>query len=126
MRCQYLYCALWAVVALADAPDAEYDNNAQPTQGYTFGTPGRDAKFDYVIVGGGTAGLTIATRLAENPSLSIAIIEAGGFYEQEDGNLSVVPAYDAISLGSTVVDWNFVTTPQAVRTTMAQGCQTDD
>lgn len=34
-------------------------------------------KFDYVIVGAGSAGCTIASRLAENPSLKVALIEAG-------------------------------------------------
>lgn len=126
MRCQYLYYALWAAIALADSPDAQYDSNAQLTQGYTFGTSGRNATFDYVIVGGGTAGLTMATRLAKNPSLSIAVIEAGGFYEQEDGNLSVVPAYEVASLGATIVDWNFLTTPQAVRIIMARDYRTND
>lgn len=33
--------------------------------------------FDYVIVGGGTAGLTVASRLSENSSATVAVIEAG-------------------------------------------------
>lgn len=41
-------------------------------------TPGTNASFDYVIVGGGTAGLTLATRLAQNGSFSVAVVEAGG------------------------------------------------
>lgn len=35
------------------------------------------AKFDYVIVGGGLAGLVVASRLAEDLSSSVAVIEAG-------------------------------------------------
>ena len=31
-----------------------------------FGIPGENATYDYVIIGGGTAGLTLATRLAED------------------------------------------------------------
>ena len=47
------------------------------------------------------------------------MIEAGGFYEVETGNTSVVPGYDienAFPSGSTTppVDWGFTTEPQKV------------
>ena len=48
--------------------------------------PGTNATYDYVVIGGGTAGLTIAARLAEDPDVSVAVIEAGGFYQQDNGN----------------------------------------
>lgn len=85
--------------------------------GSAFGLPG-NATFDYVVVGGGTAGLTIATRLAQDPSTSVAVIEAGGFYEIDNGNRSVVPGYSNFYTGSDpnnfqpLVDWDFSTIPQ--------------
>ena len=33
--------------------------------------------FDYIVVGGGTAGLVVAARLTENPSVSVAVLEWG-------------------------------------------------
>src|ERR671936_2973480 len=33
--------------------------------------------FDYVIVGAGSAGCVVAARLAENPDVRVAVIEAG-------------------------------------------------
>jgi choline dehydrogenase len=78
-----------------------------------------DATYDYVIVGGGTAGLTLAARLTEDPSTTVAVIEAGSLYEVTNPLLSTMPAGDVIFAGASpldtnpLVDWNFVTTPQA-------------
>ena len=36
--------------------------------------------FDFIVVGGGTAGCVVAGRLAENPDVSILVIEAGKKY----------------------------------------------
>jgi choline dehydrogenase len=33
--------------------------------------------FDYVVVGGGTAGLVVAARLVEDPAIRVCILEAG-------------------------------------------------
>lgn len=84
-----------------------------------FGVPGINATFDYVVVGGGTAGITIGSRLAADPSITVAVIEAGGFYEAA-GNTSIVPAYTTLYSGTDpadtnpAVDWGDVTVPQAV------------
>ena len=89
--------------------------------GSSFGVPGTNATFDYIVVGGGTAGLTLATRLAEQQNGSVAVIEAGGFYEIDNGNLSQVPASAGSYSGPSpsdwqpLIDWGYVTTPQEVR-----------
>lgn len=86
--------------------------------GSNFGVPA-NASFDYAVVGGGTAALTVAARLSEN--YSVAVIEAGSFYEIGNGSLSQIPLYDAYFVGkdpsdyNPLVDWEFVTTPQMVR-----------
>ena len=73
------------------------------------------------MIGGGTAGSTIAARLAEDPKLSIALFEAGGFYENDDGNTSTVPGLISTAqfLETSVpfqtqplVDWSLVSVPQ--------------
>ncbi|PQE34052.1 choline dehydrogenase protein [Rutstroemia sp. NJR-2017a WRK4] len=83
-----------------------------------FAVPG-NATYDYVIIGGGTAGLAIASRLAE--FASVGVIEAGGDYEQDNGNYSVVPLNSIrmalISSGENyprypLMDWDLVSIPQ--------------
>ena len=56
----------------------------------------QDATFDYIIVGGGTAGLTLANRLSEDSSVQVAVIEAGTFYQITNPLLSSTPAGDVI------------------------------
>ena len=97
------------------------DGSVGSVFGTPFGAPGTNATFDYVVVGGGTAGLAIATRLASDPAVSVAVIEAGGFYEIDNGNRSTVPGYANFYTGSDpknyqpLVDWGFTTVPQTVR-----------
>ncbi|KAK4651709.1 hypothetical protein QC762_601080 [Podospora pseudocomata] len=79
---------------------------------------GISKEFDYVIVGGGTAGLTLANRLSEDPSISVAVVEAGSFYQITNPLLGKTPVGDVLFVGSDpsdtnpLVDWNFVTEPQ--------------
>ncbi|KAK7709569.1 hypothetical protein SLS57_008624 [Botryosphaeria dothidea] len=85
--------------------------------GSSFGSGG-NATFDYIVVGGGTAGLVVATRLAEDPNTSVAVIEAGNFYEISNGIYSQVPLFGPLGSGKSpydtapLVDWQFVTEPQ--------------
>jgi choline dehydrogenase len=65
--------------------------------------------FDYVIVGGGSAGCAVAARLAEDPGNRVLLLEAG---PDADGvaEIRVPAAYSR--LFRTQYDWNFVTLPQ--------------
>lgn len=117
LRAWYAYLVSILLFAL---PSTAYYRGG-PLYGNNFGVPGRNATYDYVVIGGGTGGLAIATRLAENTSNTVAVIEAGGFYEVDNGNVSVVPnlglAYDPTQVLFTHaypnVDWGIVTTKQA-------------
>ncbi|KAG6906660.1 hypothetical protein DXG01_012717 [Tephrocybe rancida] len=67
-------------------------------------------KYDFVIVGGGSAGLALATRLSDNPKLTVGVIEAG-LVRLDDKIL--IPGMFGSTLGDPEYDWNFATVPQS-------------
>lgn len=66
-----------------------------------------ELEFDYVIIGGGTAGCVLAERLSQNEEARVLLIEAGGTF----GPLSMIPLL-ASQQQKTQVDWHLQTTPQ--------------
>jgi choline dehydrogenase-like flavoprotein len=64
--------------------------------------------FDYVIVGGGSAGCVLAARLAEDPGVRVLLLEAGPDPDAEE--IRIPAAYSR--LFQSRYDWNFVTLPQ--------------
>ncbi|SHO78726.1 Uncharacterized protein MSYG_3073 [Malassezia sympodialis ATCC 42132] len=70
--------------------------------------------FDYVIVGGGQAGLVVASRLSENSQIKVAVIEAGtaGTAKNETDRIEV-PAANLYKSGvRTPLDWRYSTVEQ--------------
>ncbi|KAH6643036.1 choline dehydrogenase-like protein [Boeremia exigua] len=44
-----------------------------------------ESSYDFVVAGGGIAGLTVADRLTENPNVTVLVIEYGPLDQREDG-----------------------------------------
>jgi choline dehydrogenase len=70
-------------------------------------------KFDFIIVGAGSAGCPLASRLSEDLSVTVLLIEAGPrFHGLEETINAAIPAA-AGKVQHTTLDWSFYTEPQA-------------
>ena len=65
-------------------------------------------EYDYIIVGGGSAGCVLANRLSENPNVTVLLLEAGG--PDEKTEIHIPAAYP--TLQHSDVDWAYITVPQ--------------
>ncbi|KAF8066833.1 hypothetical protein FPV67DRAFT_1670300 [Lyophyllum atratum] len=63
---------------------------------------------DYLIVGGGTAGLVLANRLSEDPAVSVVVLEGGG---DGLGNKNISDFKLVGAAWGTDIDWQFPTQP---------------
>jgi choline dehydrogenase len=66
--------------------------------------------FDYVIVGAGTAGCVLASRLSEDRASRVALIEAG---PMDRHPFIHIPATVGAAIATPKLNWRFMTAPQA-------------
>ena len=65
-------------------------------------------KYDYIIIGAGSAGCVLANRLSINPRQNILLLEAGKTDKKRE--IGIPGAYGNIHRSS--IDWGFYTAPQ--------------
>jgi choline dehydrogenase-like flavoprotein len=64
-------------------------------------------KFDFIVVGGGSAGAVIASRLSEDPACRVALLEAG----ERPPEISKMPVAPPLLQLNPATDWMFTADP---------------
>ena len=67
------------------------------------------ADFDYLVLGGGTAGAVVAARLAEDPEASVCLVEAG---PSDEGDWRILELWNWVNLLGTELDYDYLIEPQ--------------
>ena len=65
------------------------------------------SEYDYIVIGAGSAGSVMASRLSEDPNKSVLLLEAG----MPENILTTIPR-SAFILHETPIDWAYLTEPQ--------------
>ncbi|MBG6216088.1 choline oxidase [Arthrobacter sp. CAN_A6] len=69
----------------------------------------QESEFDYIVVGGGSAGAAVAARLSEDPEVEVALVEAG----PDDRGSDVILRLDRwMELLESGYDWDYPIEPQ--------------
>ncbi|KAF4579556.1 hypothetical protein EYR36_001374 [Pleurotus pulmonarius] len=72
----------------------------------------RSTTYDYVIIGAGAAGSVLASRLSEDPKVSVLVVEAGRSNNGTDVAPIRIPFNAPAAGAGSVFDWNYTTVDQ--------------
>lgn len=74
-----------------------------------FDDPQVQNRYDFIVVGAGSAGCALASRLSEAGNVTVLLLEAGG----DDSNATIHIPLAYSTLQQTVVDWQYLSEPQS-------------
>ncbi|KAI0746371.1 alcohol oxidase [Daedaleopsis nitida] len=101
------------LLALLSSPAAVYVAGTTCNHPHGTTTAGEFSKieFDYLIVGGGTAGVALSARLAANREAVVGVVEAGEL-RLNDPNIDIPGVIASSVVGNASYDWMFSSIPQ--------------
>ncbi|KAK9499368.1 hypothetical protein O3M35_002416 [Rhynocoris fuscipes] len=102
----YIYCTSAGIFSLYLFIHKQCENADEWTYYYDLYST-IDKEYDFIVVGGGSAGSIVAGRLAENKNYNVLLIEAGG----EPSKLFDIPLIAPL-LQQSYIDWKYETVPQ--------------
>lgn len=91
-----------AILPFLIAAIAYYNYDLFDPENRPFNVPEVDRIYDFVIIGGGSAGSVLASRLSEVPGWKILLLEAGG----QETEISDVPLL-SLYLHKSKMDWKY-------------------
>lgn len=89
-------------------PDASAYATAANLAPQTVEEAQKAKSYDFIVCGGGTAGCVIASRLSEDPSISVLVLEAGGNNDALELKAPLIFTKNF----KTERDWDYTTAPQ--------------
>ena len=100
-----------ATVVLIVALIFAYYTGQEPFKKSSFVTEEIKDVYDYIVVGAGSAGSVVASRLSEDKDKTVLLLEAGDHYDEDPRFLSPLRLFD---FQHTRYDWEYYTEPQKV------------
>jgi choline dehydrogenase len=105
----FLIAALSLAIASSGSPDDRSSSSTLKKRASGVTSNAGDVAgqtYDYVIVGGGLTGLTVASRLSEDSDITVLVIETGADNRDDP---RVYDIYDFGEAFGTELDWQFAT-----------------